>query len=136
MMNKPQSNRWSPRVSRESDALTLEKGAFTQRSSRAIAASLNDSAERNGGFLRCLLRAADFNAQLLFESDGNKTEPRQAQGTGRRVLERAKEDLRELSGRDSESTVKRRTRDAREARPRCYSALRGGGASHPLTRGR
>jgi hypothetical protein len=39
--------RWSARVTRESDALDLEKGVFTQRSPAKIAASLKRSAERS-----------------------------------------------------------------------------------------
>ena len=39
--------RWSQRVTRESDALTLEKGVFTKRTPRAIARSLKRSADRS-----------------------------------------------------------------------------------------
>src|SRR5215468_11411502 len=39
--------RWSARVTRESDALTLEKGVFTKSSPRKIAASLKRSADRS-----------------------------------------------------------------------------------------
>jgi hypothetical protein len=39
--------RWSARVTRESDALTLKKGVFSKRSPKAIARSLKRSAERS-----------------------------------------------------------------------------------------
>src|SRR6185437_6349629 len=40
-------SRWSQRVTRESDALTLEKGVFTKGTPRVIAKSLKRSAERS-----------------------------------------------------------------------------------------
>jgi hypothetical protein len=39
--------RWSQRVTRESDALDLERGVFKQTSAKKIAASLKRSAERS-----------------------------------------------------------------------------------------
>jgi Protein of unknown function (DUF3175) len=39
--------RWSQRVTRESDAMDLEKGVFKQTSAKKIAASLKRSAERS-----------------------------------------------------------------------------------------
>ncbi|MDD5266322.1 MAG: DUF3175 domain-containing protein [Methylococcales bacterium] len=36
--------KWSARVTRESNALSLEKGVFTWKDSKAIAQSLKDSA--------------------------------------------------------------------------------------------
>ena len=39
--------RWSARVTRESDALDLERGVFTSKNPRTIAASLKRSAERS-----------------------------------------------------------------------------------------
>ena len=39
--------RWSARVTRESDALDLERGVFTKRDPKRIAASLKRSAERS-----------------------------------------------------------------------------------------
>src|SRR5664279_2946727 len=38
-------NKWSAKVTRESDALSLEKGVFTWKDPKAIAQSLKDSAE-------------------------------------------------------------------------------------------
>jgi len=39
------TNRWSAKVTRESNALSLEKGVFTWKDPKAIAQSLKDSAE-------------------------------------------------------------------------------------------
>ncbi|MFY9769415.1 MAG: DUF3175 domain-containing protein [Xanthobacteraceae bacterium] len=39
--------RWSARVTRESDALDLDRGVFTERDPKRIAASLKRSAERS-----------------------------------------------------------------------------------------
>jgi len=44
---RPGGRRWSARVTRESDALDLQKGVFSQRSPKAIASSLKRSAERS-----------------------------------------------------------------------------------------
>ncbi|MFZ0982904.1 MAG: DUF3175 domain-containing protein [Pseudolabrys sp.] len=44
---KRSGKRWSARVTRESDALTLEKRVFTKSSPRKIAASLKRSADRS-----------------------------------------------------------------------------------------
>ena len=38
-------NKWSAKVTRESDALSLEKGVFTWKDPKAIAQSLKDSAK-------------------------------------------------------------------------------------------
>jgi Protein of unknown function (DUF3175) len=44
---KTSRRRWSQRVTRESDALDLERGVFKQTSAKKIAASLKRSAERS-----------------------------------------------------------------------------------------
>ena len=44
---RSKSGRWSARVTRESNALDLQKGVFKQRSPAKIAASLKRSAERS-----------------------------------------------------------------------------------------
>jgi len=96
---KPHSERWSARVTRESDALTLEKGVFTQRSSRAIALSLKKSAERSTRRKSSPFRSAMSMLNFYINRMGTKM------SAGRRkVLERAKQDLRELFGRHSKAT--------------------------------
>lgn len=44
---KTAPNRWSQRITENSDALDLERGVFTQRDPKRIAASLKRSAERS-----------------------------------------------------------------------------------------
>jgi hypothetical protein len=44
---KATPKRWSQRVTRESDALDLDRGVFKQTSAKKIAASLKRSAERS-----------------------------------------------------------------------------------------
>ena len=96
---KPHSERWSARVTRESDALTLEKGVFTKRSARAIALSLKKSAERSTRRKSSPFRSAMSMLNFYINRMGTKM------SAGRRkVLERAKQDLRELFGRHSKAT--------------------------------
>ena len=96
---RPHSDRWSARVTRESDALTLEKGVFTKRSARAIALSLKKSAERSTRRKSSPFRSAMSMLNFYINRMGTKM------SAGRRkVLERAKQDLRELFGRHSKAT--------------------------------
>ena len=96
---RPHSERWSARVTRESDALTLEKGVFTQRSARAIALSLKRSAERSTRRKSSPFRSAMSMLNFYINRMGTKMS-----ASRRTVLERAKQDLRELFGRDSKAT--------------------------------
>ena len=88
-------NRWSARVMRTSNALDLEHGVFKKRSPRAVALSLKRSAERSKRRKSSPFRSAM--SMLVFHLNrGGKSLP-----AGRRkVLERAKEELRKLYGRD------------------------------------
>jgi len=89
--NRP---RWSARVMKTSNALDLEPGVFTQRSPRAIAASLKRSALASGR-----RKAEPFQSAM---SMLNFHINRSGRGLGRerrRVLERAKVELRKLFGR-------------------------------------
>ncbi|TMH35965.1 MAG: DUF3175 domain-containing protein [Betaproteobacteria bacterium] len=83
------SNRWSAEVTRNSDALTLEKGVFSKRSSREIALSLKRSAERSNRRKSTPFRSAM--SMLTFYV--NRMGKNLSQGR-RKVLERAKSDLR------------------------------------------
>jgi uncharacterized protein DUF3175 len=98
-----------------SGALDLEEGVFTKRSAKAIAESLKRSADRSkrrktGPFASAM-------AMLNFHinrSGKNLTESR------RQTLERAKNELRKLYGREP----KRATRARRPARRRATSRAR------------
>jgi uncharacterized protein DUF3175 len=86
--------RWSQRVTRESNALDLERGVFTLRDPRAIARSLRRSAERSRR--RKAEPFASAMSMLIFyvnRAGKNLSKDR------RRRLEKAKDALRELYGR-------------------------------------
>ncbi|HSS69250.1 MAG TPA: DUF3175 domain-containing protein [Casimicrobiaceae bacterium] len=88
-------SRWSQRVSQQSDALTLEKGVFSKRSSRAIASSLKRSAEHSRRRKSSPFQSAMSMLNFYINRAGRKMS-----GERRKVLERAKSDLRELFGKD------------------------------------
>ena len=87
--------RWSQRVTRESEALDLEKGVFKQSSAKKIASSLKRSAEhssrRKSGAYRSALSMLTF-----YINRAGKTLPK----TQRARLERAKAELKHQFGRD------------------------------------
>jgi len=86
--------RWSKRVMERSDALDLEAGVFTKGSARAIALSLKRSAEasrrRKADPYRSAMSMLSFQ---INRSGKNLTAER------RRVLNRAKQELRTAFGR-------------------------------------
>jgi hypothetical protein len=86
--------RWSHHVMETSNALDLEGGVFNQRSARRIAASLKRSADQS------LRRKADpyrsaMSMLTFYINRGGRNLSRER----KRVLERAKEELRALFGR-------------------------------------
>jgi len=87
--------RWSARVTRESDALDLQHGVFTQRSPKAIAASLKRSAERSRRRKSDPYRSAQSMLTFYINRAG-KNLP----AARRKTLERAKLELRHQFGRD------------------------------------
>ena len=88
------ARRWSARVTRESDALTLENKVFTKRTPREIARSLKRSADasrrRKSGSYRSAMSMLTFYINRA---------GRNLAATQKRKLERAKDELRELYGR-------------------------------------
>ena len=87
--------RWSARVTRESDALDLERGVFTQRDPKRIAASLKRSAERSRR------RKADpFRSPLSMLTFYINRAGKNLPASRRKTLERAKGELRKQFGRD------------------------------------
>jgi hypothetical protein len=95
---KPRTKNWSARVSRNSDALTLEKGVFAKRSSRAIALSLKKSAENSRRRKSSPFRSAMSMLTFYINRMGG-----QLSDGRRKVLEQAKNDLRVAFGRNSGS---------------------------------
>jgi hypothetical protein len=86
--------RWSQRVTRTSDALTLEDGVFTRASSRGIALSLKRSADRSHKRKSSPYRSA-MSMLTFYGNRAGKTLP----AASRRKLEGAKEELRKLYGK-------------------------------------
>jgi Protein of unknown function (DUF3175) len=87
--------RWSARVTRESDALDLQRGVFTQRDPKRIAASLKRSAERSRR------RKADpYRSALSMLTFYINRAGRNLPASRRKTLQRAKGELRKQFGRD------------------------------------
>ena len=90
------SAKWSQRVTASSNALDLEAKVFTAASPRRIAASLRRSAEqsrrRKGTAFQSAMSMLNF-----YINRAGKNLP----ATQKRVLERAKDELRGLFGRTS-----------------------------------
>lgn len=87
-------NRWSQKVTEESNALDLDSGVFTWKNPKRIAASLKYSAEhsrrRKSGAFRSAM------SMLAFYLNRSGKDLPQAQ---KAVLERAKDELRAQFGR-------------------------------------
>ena len=88
------ASRWSQRVTRESNALDLDRGVFTLKDPRAIARSLKRSADRSRRRKAPPFRSAM--SMLIFYINRAGSQLPAAQ---RKRLEAAKEELRALYGR-------------------------------------
>jgi uncharacterized protein DUF3175 len=86
--------KWSQHVTRTSNALDLEARIFTLRSSRAVAASLKRSALRSRRRKGAPYRSAASMLNFYINRAGKSLSP-----SRRRVLERAKGELRKAFGR-------------------------------------
>ena len=87
--------RWSARVTRESDALDLDRGVFTKRDPKQIAASLKRSAERSRRRKADPYRSA-LSMLTFYINRAGKNLP----ASRRKTLQRAKGELRKQFGRD------------------------------------
>jgi hypothetical protein len=92
---KAGSNRWSQRVTRESDALDLQRGVFAMRDPKRIAASLKRSAERSSRRKAGAYRSA-LSMLTFYINRAGRTLPK----TRRQRLERAKIELKRQFGRE------------------------------------
>jgi Protein of unknown function (DUF3175) len=94
MARKTKGDLWSGEVTRHSDALDLEAGVFTWDDPRKIALSLKHSAEassrRKGTPLQSAMSMLNF---YINRAGGHLPDER------RRILDRAKEELRKAFGR-------------------------------------
>ena len=88
------AKRWSGRVTRESDALTLEEGVFKKGSPKAIAASLKRSADRSRRRKSDPYRSA-MSMLTFFINRAGKGLPEARKAK----LEKAKDELRTLYGK-------------------------------------
>jgi hypothetical protein len=88
---RKKARRWSARVTRESNALDLEKGVFTRSSPREVARSLKRSAEANPRRKADPFRSA-MSMLVFYMNRAGKNLPAKR----RRTLERAKDELRKL----------------------------------------
>ena len=91
---KAPAPRWSGRVTRESNALDLDRGVFTWSDPKRIAASLKRSAERSGRRKADPYRSA-MSMLTFYLNRGGKN----LSQSRKRVLERAKMELRHQFGR-------------------------------------
>lgn len=88
--------KWSAKATRESHALALDKGVFTQKSPRAIARSLKRSAESSHERKSPPLRSALSMLTFYINRAGSSLS-----ATRRKTLEAAKGELRKLFGKAS-----------------------------------
>lgn len=93
-MSTASKKRWSQHVTEKSDALDLDKGVFTWKNPKRIAASLKRSAEhskrRKSGAFRSAMSMLTF-----YVNRGGKDLPKGQKA----VLQRAKDELRAQFGR-------------------------------------
>jgi len=109
---KPASARyWSQRVTRESNALDLDKGVFNLRDPKKIAASLKRSAERSRRRKATPYRSA-LSMLVFYMNRAGKNLP----ASRKRQLESAKGELKKLFGKDERRPGARRLRDRAPAR--------------------
>jgi len=109
---KPASARyWSQRVTRESNALDLDKGVFKLRDPKKIAASLKRSAERSRRRKATPYRSA-LSMLVFYMNRAGKNLP----ASRKRQLESAKGELKKLFGKDERRPGARRLRDRAPAR--------------------
>ena len=88
------TRRWSARVTRESNALDLDRDVFTWKDPKRIARSLKRSAERSRRRKSEPYRSAMSMLTFYVNRAGKNLSP-----TRRRVLERAKTELKHAFGR-------------------------------------
>lgn len=87
--------KWSAKVTRESNALSLEQGVFTWKDPQRIAESLRNSAEASTRRKAEPFRSAMSMLVFYVNRAGKNLDPEQKQ-----ILEQAKRALRELYGKN------------------------------------
>ena len=92
--SRPGGRRWSRQVTEHSDALTLDKGVFSLRDPKRIAASLKRSAERSRRRKADPYRSA-LSMLTFYINRAGKNLP----ATRKKTLMRAKDELRSQFGK-------------------------------------
>jgi len=92
--NRAPSENWTAKVTRQSDALDLEKGVFTWKDPMKIARSLKHSADTSTRRKSTPFRSAMSMLVFYINRAGSTLDPEQ-----KRILEQAKDELRRLYGR-------------------------------------
>lgn len=92
---KKKTRKWSAKVTRESDALTLEQGIFKSKDPDKIAASLKRSAEHSDR-----RKASPFQSAISMLNFYENRAGRNLSKRQRAPLEKAKNKLRKLFGRE------------------------------------
>jgi Protein of unknown function (DUF3175) len=90
----PAKRRWSQRVTKESDALDLQRGVFSLKDPKRIAASLKRSAERSKR-----RKAEPYRSALSMLTFYINRAGRKLPASRRRTLQQAKDELRKQFGR-------------------------------------
>lgn len=98
MVMARQKEKWSAEVTEGSDAMDLEEDVFTSDDPREIAASLKRSAERSKRRKAEPFRSAMSMLTFYINRAGSNLP-----GEKKKVLERAKDELRDLFGRKTKS---------------------------------
>jgi len=101
--HRGRGKKWSQHVTQTSNALDLEANVFKLRSPTAVAASLKRSALRSGRRKASPYQSAASMLTFYINRAGKGLNP-----SRRRVLERAKGELRKAFGREAESRRPRR----------------------------
>lgn len=94
---KETKEKWSSEVTEHSDALDLEEGVFTWNDPQKIAGSLKKSAEKSKRKKGTPYQSAMSMLTFYINRDGKNLDKKQ-----KNILEDAKEELRELFGREKE----------------------------------
>ena len=92
---QPTKSRWSAKVTKESHALDLEEGVFTWKDPKKIARSLKRSADNSTRRKTTPFRSAMSMLVFYINRAGKNLSEEQ-----RQILEKAKEELRLLYGKE------------------------------------
>jgi Protein of unknown function (DUF3175) len=95
------TNGWSRRVTETSDAMDLERGVFKRKSPRAIARSVKRSAEQSTRRKSPPFRSA-MSMLTFYLNRGGKNLP----AAEKKILVRAKDELRRLYGRPTQAETR------------------------------